>query len=86
MLLGCNTAAQFDVEAEEVASLTAVGAQGACAGEGHQLAVVLQNQHGGAVRVGGRRLRALPSGAAGAFTIEDAFVDGAAVTVTITGV
>lgn len=86
LLAGCNTAAQFDVEPEEVASLTAVGAQGACAGEGHQLAIVLQNQYGGAVRVGGRRLRALPGGAAGAFVIEDAFVDGATATVTVTRV
>lgn len=74
LLAGCNTGAELDVAAEEVAGLGVVGGHGACAGEGHALSVVLLNQAGGAVRIGGARVPQTPP--ASAFSFEDVRVDG----------
>ncbi len=71
---GCNTGAELDVATEEVAGVGIVGAHGACDGEGHALSVVLINQGGGAVRIGGARVPETPP--LSAFAFEDVRVDG----------
>lgn len=86
LLAGCNTAAKFDLEAEEVAGVGLVGAQTACSGEGHQATVVLVNQKGGPVRVGRSRLPTWPADAHAAFSFADVEVDGVPTTVTVTAV
>ncbi len=69
LLLGCNTAARFDVEAEQVVGGGVLALNAACEGDGFVTAVVLLNQQGGAVRVGGGRIPSLPSGAADGFSL-----------------
>lgn len=81
LVLGCNTGAELDVATEEVAGLGIVGAHGACDGDGHALAVVLINQGGGAVRIGGARVPEAPP--ISAFTLEDVRIDGRATEVEV---
>ena len=76
LLVGCNTAARFDVEAEEVVGSGLLALNTTCEGDGHLAAVVLLNQQGGAVRVGGGRIPSLPSDAAGGFSLVDLEGDG----------
>lgn len=71
LLLGCNTAARFDVETEQVTGGGVLALSAACEGDGLVAAVVLLNQQGGAVRVGGGRIPGLPSDAAAGFRLSD---------------
>ena len=80
-VLGCNTGAELDVATEEVAAIGLVGAHGACDGEGHMVSLVMINQAGGAVRIGGARVPQTPP--ASAFSFQDVRIDGRATEVEV---
>ncbi len=82
VLAGCNTAALFDLDPQEVVTTAVVGAQIACEGEGVTLAVVLLDQTGGPVLAGGRRIPELPADLRGALSL-DLRVDGATVSARV---
>ncbi len=83
LLMGCNTAAKLDIEAEELAEVALVGGHGACEGDGFVGALALINQRGGPVMVGGARIPLLPADATDAIDIFDVTVDGVETRLTI---